>query len=85
MFHFNKRQRKQACPESAGSGYTPENSLIVLDSSRTLNSPETVQGKKKKQLVLFKWLGSVQLNSEIHTFSYYFLTLCQKLPTYSNN
>lgn len=47
MFHFNKRQRKQACPESAGSGYTPENSLIVLDSSRTLNSPETVQGKKK--------------------------------------
>lgn len=49
MFHFNKRQRKQACPESAGSGYTPENSLIVLDSSRTLNSPETVQGKKTKQ------------------------------------
>lgn len=46
MFYFNKWQRKQACPESAGSGYTPENSLIVLDSSRTLNSPETVQEKK---------------------------------------
>lgn len=46
MLYFNKRQRKQACPESAGSGYTPENSLIVLDSSRTLNSPETVQEKK---------------------------------------
>lgn len=53
MLCFNKQQRKQACPESAGSGYTPENSLIVLDSSRTLNSPETVQ-EKKKQLVLFK-------------------------------
>jgi hypothetical protein len=46
MFHFNKQQRKQACPESAGSGYTPENSLIVLESSRTLNSPET---EKKNQ------------------------------------
>lgn len=49
MFYFNKQQRKQACPESAGSGYTPENRLIVLDSSRTLNSPETVQEKKKKK------------------------------------
>lgn len=53
MLYFNKRQRKQACPESAGSGYTPENSLIVLDLSRTLNSPEMVQ-EKKQQLVLFK-------------------------------
>ena len=37
--------KEASCPESAGSSYTPENSLIVLDSSRTLNSPETVQEK----------------------------------------
>lgn len=34
-----------SCSESAGSGYTPENRLIVLDSSRTLNSTQTVQEK----------------------------------------